>query len=264
MLFIYSCNSPAPIAAEDWCLTQPCYEWFGITINQISSSILVYILGFYGIYVGYIYYKNRQDQRSRLFWSYSLILGGIGALSAGTSFQAFGYEIKCAGKALCDLTSSFEIVNNVLMVWSAAFMMFAVSASFLNAAKLKPIGFSLLIYGTLYTVVCLWGFYDNIYVLVSFEFLLIYTGPTYLAIFILSILQGKHKIDLGRSKYITAWIILTITPIAYYIFLLFGFTEMLWSKGIWFSANDVLHLGMLGWLYYLSNYLLEAVVDKSQ
>jgi hypothetical protein len=52
------------------------------------------------------------------------------------------------------------------------------------------------------------------------------------------------------------------TMIAYYCYLSLGITENLWSKGIWFSANDVLHIGMMGWLYYLSNEMMGIVKDS--
>ena len=58
-----------------------------------------------------------------------------------------------------------------------------------------------------------------------------------------------------------AWLVLMLTLIAYYLYLNFHYTELLWSKGIWFSANDVLHLGVMGWLYYLSNVLMGVVED---
>lgn len=253
---------PKPIITSAWCMYQPCYEFFGLTINQMSSSILVYVLGLYGLFVGYKFYKNRQEHQARLYWSYSLIIGGIGALSAGTSFQAFGYEIKCEGKEFCDLTSIYELVNNLCMIWAAGFMFLAICAAFLQKFRLKTLGFGVLIYGLSYTLLCLWAYSRLNYFLLSFEFQLLFTIPVYLGIFILTLWQYTQHQDKNIGYYAKAWIILSITPLAYYIYLTNGYTEILWNKGFWFSANDVLHIGMLMWLIYLSNYLLFAVEDK--
>lgn len=37
----------------------------------------------------------------------------------------------------------------------------------------------------------------------------------------------------------------------YYGYLLSGIPEGLWAKGVWFSANDVLHLGLIAWMVYI-------------
>ena len=260
-VLITACNEPEPVLASAWCNMQPCYDFFGLTVNQLSSSILVYILGLYGLFVGYKYFKNKESEQSRLYWCISLLLGGLGALSAGTSFQAFGYEIKCAGKELCDLTSSLEIAYNILTVWSVAFLFLAINASFLNTSRLKPIGAFIMLFGGVYSVLCLLAFYQNNYFLVSFEFLLLSIAPIYLYIFILTGVQHAKRKNLKTRHYLIAWLILMLTLIAYYFYLILGYTEILWTKGIWFSANDVLHIGMMGWLFYLSNYMMEGVKD---
>ena len=261
LVLLASCNSPIPIASADWCLTQPCLEVFGWTINQISSSILVYVLAFYGLFVGYKYYKNKGLHSSRLYWSISLVLGGLGALAAGTSFQAFGYEIKCAGKEFCDLTSFYEIAYNILTVWSAVFLGLAISASFLLPSKIKILKISSLVFGLSYTLLCLMAYSYNNYFLISFEFLLLYILPLYLGTIILTGIHYAKNKDLATKKYLYAWLILMLTLSAYYLYLSLGFTEILWANGIWFSANDVLHLGMMGWLYYLSNWMMGVVED---
>jgi hypothetical protein len=264
LVLLVSCQAPAPIASADWCASQPCLEFFGITVNQLSSSLLVFILSFYSLFVGYKFYHNRGLHLSRKYWGISLVLGGIGAFAAGLSFQAFGYEIKCAGKVLCDNTSSFEIAYNIITVWSAAWLLLAISASFLHKSKLKVLRVLKIIFSLIYTILCLSAYYNSEYLFVSFEFLLGYISPIYLYIFIITAYQfTKAKEYHGLKKYANAWLILMITIIAYYFYLSFGFTELLWEKGIWFSANDVLHLGMMGWLYYLSNNLIEMVEDSN-
>jgi len=262
LIFLSACNEPIAIPSVSWCSTQPCLEFFGITISQPSSSILVYVLAVYGLYVGFNYFKNRAANKSKLYWSISLVLGGLGALAAGTSFQAFGYEIKCAGKEFCDATSIYEIVYNILTVWSASFLFLAVRTSLLRKASLKMLDISLFLFGIAFTVLTIIAFRQHIYFLVSFEFLLLCISPVYLGTFIITGLRFAKSKDEEVKKYLYAWLILITTLLTYYLYLSMGLTELLWEKGIWFSANDVLHLGMMGWLFYLSNGLMGVVEDN--
>tara|TARA_B100001093_G_scaffold494554_1_gene538104 strand:+ start:7574 stop:8392 length:819 start_codon:yes stop_codon:yes gene_type:complete len=254
-------TDPEGIPASSWCLNQPCLEIFGIRINQFSSSILVYTLAFYGLFVGYKYYQTQGGQKSRLYWSISLVLGGIGAFSAGSSFQAFAFTIKCAGKEFCDATSLFEVAYNILTVWSAGFLCLAIGVTFLRYSKMKTISIITLGYCLVFTLLSLAAFKENLYLLVSFEFLLLYLAPVYLSIITITIYQHIKNTNESSRKHLIAWLTLMLTLITYYLYLNFHFTELLWSKGIWFSANDVLHLGMIGWLYYLSNGMMGVVED---
>jgi len=55
------------------------------------------------------------------------ILGGVGAALAGTSFQAFSYELKCAGRERCLSTNGFEIGYNLAQAASVSAMLIAVA-----------------------------------------------------------------------------------------------------------------------------------------
>lgn len=255
-------KEPEAISSAYWCFKYPCFELLGVTINQLSSSILVYFLAFYGLYVAYKYYKNRDTQSARLYWSVSLFLGGIGALAAGTSFQAFGYEIKCQGKDLCDITSWYEVAYNVLTVWSACFILLGVCVAFLHRKKIKPILVLCVLYSLAFTVLSILAYQQNYYPILSFEFLLLYISPIYLSVFVLVITKHFKSADESTNKYLKSFGALVLTMLGYYIYLELGIGELLWTSGIWFSANDVLHLGMIGWLFYVSNYLLFSITDQ--
>ena len=43
-------------------------------------------------------------------------------------------------------------------------------------------------------------------------------------------------------------VLLVLVQVAYLAFFALGITESLWATGIYVSANDVLHVGMLAWL----------------
>jgi len=105
-----------PVKTSEWCELQPCIQVGDLVISQPSSSLLVFILTLLTFYVAYHFYKTRQNQKSRYWWFVSLLLGGLGALFAGISFQMFGYVIKCEGNEYCHLTSWWEIIYNILTV----------------------------------------------------------------------------------------------------------------------------------------------------
>src|SRR5512139_1483112 len=119
--------------AETWLQIQPFVEWklgaYSIVFVQPSTSIIVYLLGLITIAAGIYFLKIRAGQRSRLWWGIALLLWGAGALLAGTSYEAFSYSIKCAGRMACLWTSWWEILYLVVSVWSIDAMILAVAYS---------------------------------------------------------------------------------------------------------------------------------------
>ena len=110
------------ITPLEWCESQPCIEIIifsqTLIIVQPSSTIFVYMLGFLTITMGVLLVRKKPTQAFVWWWGIALILWGIGAVLAGTSYQAFSYEIKCAGKLFCIWTSLWEIFYLIFSVGS--------------------------------------------------------------------------------------------------------------------------------------------------
>ena len=85
-----------------------------IIFIQPSSSFFVYFLGIITSAYGIWFVAHNNQQSSRKFWGVGMILWGISALVAGTSYQAFGYMLKCAGKTYTLFTSKWELVYMLL------------------------------------------------------------------------------------------------------------------------------------------------------
>ena len=55
------------------------------------------------------------------------------------------------------------------------------------------------------------------------------------------------------------WLILTIG--AYFLYYLSGLSQKLWAQGIWFTENDVLHIGLIIWMLYIVGMVSSQIVD---
>jgi Zn-dependent membrane protease YugP len=51
---------------------------------------------------------------------------------------------------------------------------------------------------------------------------------------------------------------------AYAVSLEMNLTSLLWTKGIWFTENDVLHVGLILWVYYILKTLVTYVKDERE
>lgn len=63
------------------------------------------------------------------------------------------------------------------------------------------------------------------------------------------------------KRYVLSWLLLFATLGAFFAYASAGITNQLWAHGIWFSENDVLHLGMLVWMYCIWKFLGPEVKD---
>lgn len=250
---------------ETWLQIQPYAEIrlgsFNFIFVQPSTSIIVYLLGIMTIAVGLYFLKTVNGQRSRLWWGIALLLWGIGALLAGTSYEAFSYAIKCVGRDACLWTSWWEILYLVLSVWSIDAMILAVAYSSVSGKLRKWLLVYAVVNAALYFLIVMIGVFTPVKFLISFELLLIVTAPSIITFFVIhGWLYFRHK-DTIALIYLGTWIWLGMTIVAYFLYLLSGNTTALWEKGIWFSENDVLHIGLIVWMVYIVRFLSPRVKD---
>ena len=248
-----------------WLQIQPYAEiHFGdqtIIFVQPSTSIIVYFLGLLTIGVGVYFLRIENKQRSRLWWGIALLLWGLGALLAGTSYEAFSYTIKCAGRDACLWTSWWEIIYLILSVWSIDAMMLAVAWSSAMGKLRRGLLLYAILNAVLYSILVILGVFLPVKFLISFEFLLMVSAPGVIAFFVINgwrYARQKRSIDF---IYLGTWIWLGITIAAYFLYLISGNTASLWTKGIWFSENDVLHIGLILWMLYIRVILAPRVTD---
>jgi hypothetical protein len=230
-------------------------------LSQPSSSLIVYFVSFFDIFVAYKFFTNLQNQKSKLWWGVGLFLTGAGAILAGTSYQAFGYEIKCGGREFCTWTSWWEIIYALLSGLGMNAFLVACAHSNATGSFRKTIIYYAAINATLYSILLLYGAFVPIQFLVSFEFLSLSSTPSvifFVWIYGKAYNKTKDKMNLYLRN---TWIILIAVIFTYALYLIAGITQPLWQKGIWFTENDILHVGMIYWVYYILVKLPNEVKD---
>jgi hypothetical protein len=112
-----------------------------------------------------------------------------------------------------------------------------------------------------YLFVVLIGTYTLNKFLISFELLLIFSTPIILLLFFLNswrYLKYRQKMDLAL---LITWLWLGFTIAAYFLYWTLDITHDLWERAIWFSENDVLHIGLIIWMIYIGIFVVKHIVD---
>jgi hypothetical protein len=255
------------LTPENWCEVQPCMTIKlaskDIILTQPSSTVLVYLLGIVTIGVGLGFLWLQGDEVSRLWWGVSLLLWGIGALLAGTSYQAFGYQIKCAGRETCAWTSWWEVIYLMFQQASMDALLVAIAYSCTKGTlQMVLLGYAL-VSAVVYIILTFIGGMIPVKSLITFELMVWISTPIFL---IICIINGwryyvfSTPMDLAL---LCAWVWLLVTMAAYWLYDNLGITPKLWAKGkgIWFSQNDVLHIGLILWMIYVATVLANRVND---
>lgn len=257
------------LTPENWCEVQPCrtirFASKAIILTQPSSSFFVYSLGILTIGVGLCFLRLRGDQLSRLWWGISLLLWGMSALLAGTSYQAFGYQIKCAGRETCAWTSWWEVIYLMFQQVSMDALLVAIAFSCATGTlQMVLLGYALLS-AVAYVIIAFIGAMAPIRTLITFELMVLVSTPIFLAILIMNgwrYYMLSTPMDLAL---LGAWVWLLFTMTAYWLYDKLDITPKLWArgKGIWFSQNDVLHIGLILWMIYLATVVASRVIDST-
>ncbi len=219
-----------------------------IIFIQPSSSFLVYALGAILICFGIYFYLTRTMHLSRKYWGVGLILWGISAIVAGTSYQAFGYELKCASRDLCLYTSNFELVYMLLTAYSINYLVAATAYTSLRSEGRKWLLRFAVIDSIFYTIYLFIGAVLPIRFLVSYEGFMAFIGANFILMFILNILHfKKHRDPLNRNL-IWIWLGFLVVNLGYFVFLFGGIGRTLYeNSGFWFNENDMLHVLLISW-----------------
>ena len=94
--------------------------------------------------------------------------------------------------------------------------------------------------------------------LLSFELLLLFAVPALVVAAVLAIRRWQEPL---ARRILWVLVLLVFVQVAYLVYFALGITESLWASGIYFSANDVLHVGMLAWLAITAGALGPALKD---
>ena len=253
------------LTPENWCMEQPCMKIRiaskEMIISQPLSSFWVYFLGLLSVGVSLYFFEIQNGENSRLWWGISLLLWGIGALLAGTSYQAFGYEIKCAGRQVCSWTSWWELVYLMFQQVSMNAMLIAIAyscaAGTFRVVLLCYASVSSLVYVIL---VCIGGMVP-LKPLITFEFMLWVSSPVFFFFCFFNAWRYFMFRDTMDLVLLGSWIILLGTMTAYWIYSKQGITKKLWAKGFWFSENDVLHIFLIFWMIYILTAVAGRIED---
>ena len=245
---------------REWCDQRPCVEVGGLIVAEPWSSALVFGLALLWIGIGVAFLASRRGQRSRAWFGASLVLGGVAAGSAGISYQAFSYELKCAGRDVCALTNGFEIAYSLLQVASMSAMVVAVAWALASERARRAITIYAVVNVIVYVAVTVMGVLIPSALLLSFEVLLLFAVPALVLVVVLG--WRARSQSLGR-RILGVLILLVAVQVVYLAYYAAGVTESLWTSGVYFSANDVLHVGMLVWLAVTGFALWRPLEDRT-
>ena len=259
--------SDPDITPANWCTIQPCKKVSflskGFTLTQPTSTLWVYALGLLTVAAGCYFLWIQEAQISRLWWGISLLLWGIGALLAGTSYQAFAYEIKCAGRQSCSWTSWWEVIYLMFQQVSMNAMLVAILYSCTDGSTRSLLLTFALLSSAAYIVFTFIGGFLPKKSFITFNGMVWASTPALLICIFLNGWRYYNYSDPMDLAFLTTWALLLLTSAVYWIYDELHITEKLWAKGkgVWFSQNDILHVFLILWIIYIVVVVANQVRD---
>ena len=238
---------------QEWCAQRPCIQVGSTVVSEPLSSLLVFSLAVLWVVVGCHLLKTRRGQWSRTWLGIALVLGGVGAAQAGVSYQMFSYALKCAGREYCQLTNGFEVGYSVTQALSVSAMLAAVAyACTIGRLRRGVMGYGI-VNALGYLLITIVGVMLPSRTLLSFEVLMVFALP---GIMLVIIVAGRRYRQAGQpmdGALLVAALLLVVVQAAYFAYSAAGITQQLWNdgRGVYFSENDVLHVGMIAWLAFV-------------
>jgi len=234
---------------EQWCQQRPCVDVGDTVLTEPLGTFLVLLLALLWLAVGVYFLRTRRGQRSRAWFGVALVLGGLGAAQAGISYQAFSYELKCEGWDYCRLTNGLEVGYSVAQALSVSAMLVAVAYACTRDGRRQAVIWYAAINAVAYLAVTAAGVLMPSAALLSFTVLMVFAVP---GLIIVIALSARHaRSDPMHRAILNVALLQVLVQIAYFTYYALGITQFLWDRGIYFSENDVLHVGMLLWLWYV-------------
>ncbi|GBU11150.1 hypothetical protein AwErysi_07660 [Erysipelotrichaceae bacterium] len=232
-------------------------------LSQPMSSFLVYLLGVLVIAAGIRFFLIQDGQLSRYWFGIAFILWGVGALIAGISYQTFGYELKAARKDVCVWTSWFEIIYLIIQQWSMNAMTIAVAYACTTGLLQDILIWYAIAITIIYPILTLIGAFVPIKSLITFEWMVEISLPSFIIFLVLNSVRYIHFGDTMDLVLLGSWILIYLSWWGYIKYWKSGLTEKLWKKGkgIWFSDNDVLHVILIIWALYILFVMPEYIKD---
>ena len=226
-------------------------------LTEPLGTFLVFLLALLWVAAGGHFLRSLDGQRSRAWLGIALVLGGIGAALAGISYQAFSYELKCAGRAHCVLTNGFEIGYGVTQAFSVSAMLTAVAFACTSGVPRRALFAYSAANAAAYLGVAGAGAAWPSRTLLSFEVLLLFALPGILLVILLGARRFVRFRRPADGHLLVAALLLIAVQAVYFGYRTAGLTQRLWDggRGFYFSENDALHVGMMLWLAYAVAFL---------
>lgn len=242
-----------PTTPEQWCDQRPCVQVGDTILNEPLGTFLVFLLAGVWVASGIYFLRTRRGQRSRQWLGIALILGGIGAALAGVSYQAFSYELKCAGLDLCRLTSGWEVAYSLTQACSVSAMLIAVAHACTTGRLRRGLILYAIANAAVYVVITIIGVLMPSATLLSFAVLMLFALPGILVVIVVAGRRYRSTRDPMDRSLVIAAVLLILVQVAYFAYYAAGITAVLWDdgNGFYFSENDVLHVGLILWLWYV-------------